>query len=157
VTYEQAETARNRAAIMFRNMGDDEQADFFDAMSVEDYIAHKGLVLANPAAPLKNPQFTTRSKKEMATATLPADLQGLNKNEIADEVLDAEETLDSIWNETLVTDTPEYEEMSKDEKIEALETAIENIVDACNSYDEERFPIEEDDETESDFDETDTE
>jgi hypothetical protein len=47
--------------------------------------------------------------------------------------------------------------MSKDEKIEALETAIENIVDACNSYDEERFPIEEDDETESDFDETDTE
>jgi seryl-tRNA synthetase len=57
------------------------------------------------------------------------------------EVWEVEQVLDEVWNKCLVTDDLTYEAKSSEEKIEKLETALDEICDTLNQYDKERFPV----------------
>ncbi len=144
-TLEQAESHQRRAVAAALNLQNDPTlADELEILAPEEYAERRGFQIIN------NPSI--RRANEMPTTTLPEDLQPLTKPELGNELLDAEETLDNIWGETLVTDTEEYEAISDAQKVNALELALDNITDFCNGYDEERFPIEESDDENTDDD-----
>ena len=60
VTREQAERKKAQAATLMERIGEDDRADEFDEMSVEEYAEHRGLDLVS------NPKRQER-KKGMAT------------------------------------------------------------------------------------------
>jgi hypothetical protein len=49
VTREQAELKKAQAADFMERIGDDDRASEFDAMTVDEYAANKGLTLSNPS------------------------------------------------------------------------------------------------------------
>jgi hypothetical protein len=48
VTREQAERKKSQAAAFMERIGEDDRADEFDDMSVDEYAEHRGLQIANP-------------------------------------------------------------------------------------------------------------
>ena len=49
LTREQLATAKKRAATLKRNQGDDEAADRYENMSIEEYADEHGYLIKNPA------------------------------------------------------------------------------------------------------------
>lgn len=134
VTYDRAATKLERAIEGSRRLGLDDVADHYASMSVEDYIAEKGLVLVNPS------QIPT-TKNQRSENAMSTNLSTLTKTELQHELSDAESMMDAIWNALVDLD----EDSSKDD-------LVDGIFDACellNEYDADRFPMDDDEEAEA--------
>jgi len=79
VTREQAERKKAQAATLMKRIGEDDRADEFDSMSVEDYVERRGLQIAS------NPRRKAR-KTNMAT-----------KNELQDQLDSISEVLNEAY------------------------------------------------------------
>ena len=98
-------------------------------MSVEEYAAHKGLTLTNPAPNLLL-ETKQRRAKEMGTT--------ITKSELENESAELREVIEDIWAQIVdVTD-----ESSNEDKDNALDAVAEILHD----FDPESFPIDEPDE-----------
>ena len=63
VTREQAERKKKQAAAFMERIGEDDRADEFDDMSVEEYAEHRGLELAsNPNRKARKRTMPTKSE-----------------------------------------------------------------------------------------------
>jgi len=116
VTREQAERKKQQAAAFMERIGEDDRADEFDEMSVEEYAEHRGfeLVASNPrrkarktsmatknelqemvdsAAAVLNEAYTPEASREDLAAAVGEALDILNGDEADDA--DADEDEDS--------------------------------------------------------------
>jgi len=82
VTREQAERKKSQAAAFMERIGEDDRADEFDDMSVDEYVEHRGLQIANPKRKAR--------KTTMAGA-------GPSKAELQETIDDAIEVLDAAY------------------------------------------------------------
>jgi hypothetical protein len=62
VTREQAELKKQQAATLMERIGEDDRADEFDSMSVDEYAEHRGLQIANPRRPERKTTMATKSE-----------------------------------------------------------------------------------------------
>ncbi|HEY6293323.1 MAG TPA: hypothetical protein VI455_17365 [Terriglobia bacterium] len=88
MTREQVERMKEKAARFSRDVLDDQQkADEFDDMSVDDYAEHKGIALSNPRKAAKMARTSLREKVE--------DLEAEN-DELREKVDEYEARFDDI-------------------------------------------------------------
>ena len=106
VTREQAERKKQQAATFMERIGEDDRADEFDDMSVEEYAEHRGFEL------IANPNRKVR-KKTMAAGT---------KAELSDAIDEAVDVLNEAY-------TPEATR-------EVLAAAVGEALDILNGEDE---------------------
>jgi hypothetical protein len=62
VTREQAERKKQQAAAFMERIGEDDRADEFDEMSVDEYAEHRGLKIANPRRKARKTNMATKSE-----------------------------------------------------------------------------------------------
>jgi hypothetical protein len=62
VTREQAERKKAQAATLMERIGEDDRADEFDSMSVEEYAEHRGLQIANPRRQERKTKMATKTE-----------------------------------------------------------------------------------------------
>jgi hypothetical protein len=65
VTFEQAEQRRQQAVDFLNRIGDVDRADDFAAMSTQEYIDHKGLVVTNPRRNIHMPPSNSPTKADL--------------------------------------------------------------------------------------------
>jgi len=82
VTREQAERKKTQAAAFMERIGEDDRADEFDDMSVDEYAERRGLQIANP---------TRKARKTTMAASGPS------KAELQETIDDAIEVLDAAY------------------------------------------------------------
>jgi len=82
VTREQAERKKTQAAAFMERIGEDDRADEFDDMSVDEYAERRGLQIANP---------TRKARKTTMAASGPS------KAELQETIDDAIEVLDASY------------------------------------------------------------
>ena len=123
VTREQAERKKSQAAAFMERIGEDDRADEFDDMSVDEYAEHRGLQIANPKRKAR--------KTTMAGA-------GPSKTELQDAIDSAVGVLDEAY-------APEATR-------EELATAIGQALDILNGEDDDSSEDETDDDESGDDD-----
>jgi hypothetical protein len=122
VTREQAERKKSQAAAFMERIGEDDRADEFDDMSVDEYAEHRGLQIANPRRKARN-------------KNMPA---GPSKTELQDVIDSAVGVLDEAY-------APEATR-------EELATAIGQALDILNGEDEDSSEDESDEDESGDDD-----
>jgi hypothetical protein len=128
MTLEQADAARRRAVTMLENFGDDAGAAEFDAMSSEEYAAHKGIEIIHA-----NPSQLTRGHKSRSYSTKRRKQDMGTKSA---RVVELEDTIRDIYDNYQNSGTTRAE----------LEAALEQNLTLCT----EAVPeLDEDDESES--------
>jgi hypothetical protein len=123
VTREQAERKKSQAAAFMERIGEDDRADEFDDMSVDEYAEHRGLQIANPRRKARN-------------KNMPA---GPSKTELQDAIDSAVGVLDEAY-------APEATR-------EELATAIGQALDILNGEDDSDESEDETDDRDGDEDE----
>ena len=103
LTRSEAETKREQAIEFLKRIGNDESAERFEAMTLEEYAEHKGAEL------LQNPMRIRR--KDMARETGPTKAE---LSDVLDEISDlAEEALDpELTREELVAKVKELADVA---------------------------------------------
>ena len=62
VTRDQAERKKAQAATLMERIGEDDRADEFDDMSVEEYAEHRGMQIANPKQRERKTAMATKNE-----------------------------------------------------------------------------------------------
>jgi hypothetical protein len=130
LTRDEAARKKQQAADFMDRLGEDDRADDFDDMSVEEYAEHRGFRLANPSR-----KRTTRKNEGQNTMA-----NGLTKSDLQDQIDRATELLTDAY-------APEITR-------ENLAAAVGRALDILNGDDDDD-DTDEDDDDDTDEDEED--